>query len=67
MTLQDLLKQQSKPLSNLDAEKKQAQIAKTAQLIAANKAAAAQILKATLLKLDSDSPISRKVERQIWI
>lgn len=69
MTLQDLLKPQTKldatPKSNLDAQN--AQRAKTAQLIAANKAVAAKILKDTLSRIESSKPVSRSVERKIWI
>lgn len=64
MTLQDLLKPQRTEVS---PAAKVVQAAKTAQLIAANKAAAAQILKNTLLKLESDKPVSKCVERKIWI
>lgn len=64
MTLKDLLKQAPSPL-NIEA--KAAQAAKTAQLIAANKAAAAQILRNTLTKLEANKPVSRSVERQLWI
>ena len=68
MTLQDLLKPQR---SNLQTQKApvdlETQRAKTAQLIAANKAIAAKILKDTLAKLESAEPTSRSVERKIWI
>lgn len=72
MTLQDLLKPQTKldatPKSSLDAQNAQnAQRAKTAQLIAANKAVAAKILKDTLSRIESSKPVSRSVERKIWI
>ena len=66
MTLQDLLKPQTKletkPVANLEAQR-----AKTAQLIAANKAVAAKILKDTLSRIESSKPVSRSVERKIWI
>lgn len=69
MTLQDLLKPQTKldatPKSSLEAQI--AQRAKTAQLIAANKAVAAKILKDTLSRIESSKPVSRSVERKIWI
>jgi len=69
MTLQDLLKPQTKleatPVANLEAQN--AQRAKTAQLIAANKAVAAKILKDTLSRIESSKPVSRSVERKIWI
>lgn len=65
MTLQELLKPQSKPQKpNVDLD---AQRAKTAQLIAANKAVAAKILKDTLAQLENSEPVSRSVERKIWI
>lgn len=66
MTLQDLLKPQTKleatPVADLEAQR-----AKTAQLIAANKAVAAKILKDTLSRIESSKPVSRSVERKIWI
>jgi len=69
MTLQDLLKH---PRSNTVSTQKvetnlETQRAKTAQLIAANKAVAAKILKDTLLRIDSNNSVTTEKERKIWI
>lgn len=69
MTLQDLLKH---PRSNTVSTQKvetnlETQRAKTAQLIAANKAVAAKILKDTLLRIDSNNSVITEKERKIWI
>jgi hypothetical protein len=72
MTLQELLTSQPQAakltkltkLSELDKEK---QKAKTATLLAANKAAASRILLGALAQLESNSSISKEVEKQIWI
>lgn len=69
MTLQDLLKH---PRSNTVSTQKvetnlETQRAKAAQLIAANKAVAAKILKDTLLRIDSNNSVTTEKERKIWI
>lgn len=69
MTLQDLLKHpRSNTVSTQNVETNlETQRAKTAQLIAANKAVAAKILKDTLLRIDSNNSVTTEKERKIWI
>lgn len=78
MTLQELLLQSPKKSSTsriskqveteeMISAKKREQAAQTAKLIAANKAAAAALLKVAMQKIESNSASYREVERKIWI
>lgn len=71
MTLQELLVQSKPSQSQAELEmisaRKQAQMEQTAKLLAANKAAAASILKAAMQKLSSNEASYREVGKKIWI
>jgi hypothetical protein len=70
MTLQELLAPAARNSHSYKEQAEQAQSQlqeKTAQLLAANKAAAAVLLNAALAKLEQSAPTSQTVEKRIWI
>jgi hypothetical protein len=66
MTLQSLLQKKGDSSSHKDEELAQLR-EKTTQLLAKNKAAAQAVLLGALSHLQSSTPTSKEVEKQIWI